>query len=151
MKICNTCKVLKSLKEFYNCSLNKDLKQGCCKVCSKINRKKQNIRNKKKTRNLTPEEKRLKKKNSDRTWRVNNPGKAKARSRRYDKRILLATPKWLSKDQQNQIDTMYSLCPKNYHVDHIVPLAGKQVSGLHVPWNLQYLDAVTNIKKSNKL
>lgn len=57
------------------------------------------------------------------------------------------TPNWAD---LNKIREIYANCPEGYHVDHIVPLHGKLVSGLHVENNLQYLPAIDNCKKNNK-
>lgn len=62
--------------------------------------------------------------------------------------VKASTPKWLNKEIMKII---YENCPPGHHVDHIIPLRGKTVCGLHVFHNLQYLDARTNIKKHNKL
>lgn len=61
---------------------------------------------------------------------------------------LKATPAWANLDK---IKELYLNCPEGYHVDHIIPLKGKEVCGLHVESNLQYLPAIENIKKKNIL
>jgi hypothetical protein len=83
-------------------------------------------------------------------WAKANNKKVLAKTRRYQADKINATPKWLSKEQLIEMVEIYQICPKGYHVDHIVPLRGKNVRGLHVPWNLQILLAKENCKKSNK-
>jgi 5-methylcytosine-specific restriction endonuclease McrA len=38
-----------------------------------------------------------------------------------------------------------------WHVDHIIPLKGKKVSGLHVPTNLQVIPWQENLRKGSRL
>ncbi|SRR6266404_3581489 len=59
---------------------------------------------------------------------------------------LKRTPCWAN---LGNIKIIYINCPKGFHVDHIIPLCGKNVCGLHVENNLQYLPAIDNLKKAN--
>ena len=62
------------------------------------------------------------------------------------------TPHWVCKDE---LLAIYANCPKRKEVDHIIPLKGiidgRPVSGLHVPWNLQYLTKAANRRKKNRI
>lgn len=70
---------------------------------------------------------------------------------------LKRTPKWLTQFDKLKIKCIYSIAAmltrvnkEPWHVDHIVPLQGDLVSGLHVPSNLQVMRGVENIAKKNK-
>lgn len=57
-----------------------------------------------------------------------------------------ATPLWADREK---IRVIYEMRPDGYEVDHIVPLAGKLVCGLHCEFNLQYLTKAENARKRN--
>jgi hypothetical protein len=90
--------------------------------------------------------------------RENNRDAYAAKDARRRAAKLQALPKWLTKAEHEQIKELYTCAQmfklytgEEYHVDHIVPLQGENVCGLHVPWNLQVIPAKENLSKSNKL
>lgn len=76
-----------------------------------------------------------------------NKGKINAKTNKYRISKLQSIPKWVNLEKIKEI---YTNCPKGFHVDHIIPLQGKLVSGMHVETNLQYLPKEKNISKGNK-
>jgi hypothetical protein len=66
------------------------------------------------------------------------------------------TPAWLTEVDYERIANVYKLATlqskitgTTWHVDHIIPLRGEYVSGLHVPSNLQAIPGVDNVRKNN--
>ena len=82
-----------------------------------------------------------------RKWRKANPAHRNALKRKYVADKDNRTPKWAD---LSKIVDVYKNCPEGYHVDHIIPLRAKNVSGLHIHYNLQYLPAIDNMRKNNR-
>lgn len=95
-------------------------------------------------------EKRIEEINAARRERWANDPFNPARLYHRRKDVKRCTPPWVSKDE---LLAVYANCPKGHEVDHIIPLKGnidgRSVSGLHVPWNLQYLTKAQNRQKKN--
>lgn len=75
-----------------------------------------------------------------------------AKVQRYVLSKQVATPRWLTAEQRAEMKDwrrVGSVIGKQ--VDHIVPLRGETVCGLHVPWNLDFLSPRENAKKGNRL
>ncbi len=88
-------------------------------------------------------------------WKARNPeADHEYRTRRY-RATKQASPPWLTEEHRAQMAAIYTEAKTRpggpWHVDHIVPLLGKNVSGLHVPWNLQIIPAAENCRKGNRL
>jgi hypothetical protein len=82
-----------------------------------------------------------------REWRKLNPGHRNALKSKYLADRTQRIPGWAN---MPELVAFYKNCPEGYHVDHVYPLRGKYVSGLHVIGNLQYLPAVENMRKNNR-
>lgn len=90
-------------------------------------------------------------------WQKRNKGSVNANTRKYQAAKLQRTPAWLSEFDLLKMKCLYQVAAmrtresgEEWHVDHIVPLQGKTVSGLHTPWNLTVIRGSENVRKSNR-
>ena len=159
MKPCSKCGEVKDESQF---AKNKQQKSGlhpCCKTC----------RNAEYKARYPKDRERLLKKNAE--WRANNHERQLELQRQHYYRnkphytakvverqahVKRATPSWLTKKDRESIRREYDLAALlseatgySWHVDHIVPLRGHNVSGLHVPNNLRATPWFKNLEKGN--
>jgi hypothetical protein len=86
-----------------------------------------------------------------------NPVRHREKVARHKMAKLKRMPKWLSKENRQSIKAIYAMRDWlnmtmfgiKYEVDHIIPIRGEIVSGLHVPENLQIIKAMQNSIKGN--
>jgi hypothetical protein len=179
-KECSTCHKMLALDNFHVSERRVSGRVSSCKYCSKQNYNDNAEKIKARVKKYKSENQELVKMwdrnryiaktqeyiDRAKEWATNNPEKAKESSLKYNRANqpkknartakrratkLQATPPWLSDQQISEIRRIYENCPVGYQVDHIVPLQGRNVRGLHVPWNLQYLPALENNKKGNRM
>lgn len=171
-KICTKCNKEKSFKEYHKRSKATDGLRSACKSCCKVQsadhykrnidiRKQQQIEwyrsNKEKislyNANNYLENRDKRKRQRDKHYNENKPMYLAKSAKRRALR-LRATIKY--SENKRFIEAIYKKCSEyreqgfDFHVDHIVPLNGKNVSGLHVQWNLQIVTAKYNLQKGNK-
>ena len=161
-KVCTYCHVTKPMTSFHKKKSNKDGHQHKCIEC----RKELNAQYHK------SEEAKINHKVARKKWKLNNKDKVKQQAAIHKEKYRAhytyiqnlrylstknRTPAWLDKDDMFLIEEAYSLAKLRdkvtgikWHVDHIIPLQGKNVSGLHVPSNLQVIPAVINLRKNNR-
>lgn len=142
MKTCTKCGETKGFDKFYRESRMMSGFRPDCKSChNKVQRKKY-----KANRDVIRE--------YQIRYYQDNKAAFAAKSAKRRARKLNATPEWSDLDQ---IKRIYATCAKitdktgiQHHVDHVIPLQGENICGLHVPNNLAIIPAKMNLQKSNK-
>lgn len=159
MKTCCRCGESKLESEFHKNSQQTSGLHPCCKSCRKTEQQESYLKNR---------DKRLA---SGAKWREENHARQLELQKRHYERNkplytakvakrkaqqLAATPAWLSKKDKSRIEKEYEIAALlseatgySWHVDHIVPLQGHNVCGLHVPDNLRAVPWFENLSKGN--
>ena len=135
LKKCSHCKQFKNLFEFHKNKLTEDGLHKWCKNCRK------------EAKNGTNSKCSLK-------WQKLNSYKVNARNKEYKQKKRNSMPAWANKffieEAYHLAQIRTKLFGFSWHVDHIIPLQGKNVCGFHIETNLQVIPAKENLIKGNK-
>ena len=147
-KHCRKCDKVKPVDDFNKCSRNTDGRQSSCKTCKKKLSKERYLLNKD---HIKETNQAWSKRNRDRHDELRKDWRKKESNGRLTELTKTGhAPIWLTSTQRNVIKAIYREAKKQkLVVDHIIPLRGETVCGLHVPENLQLLSYRDNQLKSN--
>lgn len=160
IKQCSICKKSKASSDFHKQKNGQYGLRSQCKICWKVNYSKNR-------ESILAKNREWSQRNGHRhsvlkqSWKLSNPGKVLAN----DVKLKILRSKrsgafiqWLTREQISDIEKIYEQSKKlqletniQYRVDHIIPLNGKDVCGLHVPWNLQPITHLENMRKGNRV
>ena len=149
-KVCTKCGVDKALTEFTK-------GKGNCKPCRAISAAQYYKENQEAIQSRTEQyaiDNREKANSYKAKWKKENRGAVNAIEAKRRAHKLQATPAWADQDAIKALyaeaQRLQDLLGIPMHCDHVVPLQGELVCGLHVETNLQVIPAALNVRKSNK-
>lgn len=174
MKTCTKCDTVKEISMFHKGN-NADGYRTWCKTCVSAYKKQYKIDNAERIKAIQRaydavknplrrdyfQQRYLAQKTqidaANRAYRKANLDKHAAKENKRRAAKLNRTPMWLTEDDHWVIEQAYELAALRtktfnfyWEVDHVLPLQGKMVSGLHVPENLQVIPATLNRQKNNR-
>jgi hypothetical protein len=157
MKHCPECQQKKPIDQFHKSASHPSGYAPRCIPCAKEVAAKWYVQNKDKKRAYDAkrrQEKRELYRAASKRFRDNQPGKKNADTQFRRAELRKRVPKWANRGDcvaLYESAARVSQCLGSPHVvDHVIPLRGKSVSGLHVPGNLRVIPQRMNLLKSNR-
>lgn len=158
-KQCTRCEQVKLFLQFSKQSDKKDGHKSWCKACTKSYVAKHYQENKEKYLEkaaIWHAENKDKHRLSQAKHKRENRAAATADTAKYRADKDKRTPNWLTEFDHIHIKALYQLAAMRtresgfpWHVDHIIPLRGRNVSGLHIPSNMRVIPGEENVRKNN--
>ena len=142
MKSCTKCKEVKLLEEYPKDARASDGRKGYCKSCDSLMNKRYKAKNRNK---IAKARKQYRRDNQDKI------GADIAHRRAYKAQRTVSWSNTRSlRSIYREAQRLTKVTGIQFHVDHIYPLRGKTVSGLHTEDNLQILTCYENMSKHNR-